>query len=134
MTTGVVIDTNILVAAGFKKKSASGRIVEAVAANRLVLVWNQATREESLYIVGKIPPLDEEHFAGLFRSEGRFDEPLDEVGFEVIADQSDRKFAALAAAAGVVLVSNDSDFLDVRESLAVEVMRPSEFIVRSSGD
>ncbi len=125
---GVVVDTNILVAAGFKSGSSSRRIVEEIAAGELLLIWNEGTRRESLHVVGKIPPLDEAYFAELFLEQGRFDGSVDEELFDVIADRSDRKFAALAGAAQVVLVSNDSDFLDVRRDLSIEVYRPSEFL------
>ena len=126
----VVVDTNVLVGAGFKEGSASHQIVEAIAAGELVLVWNERTRRESLRVVGKIPPLDEDYFAALFRPEGCFEGEVDEAAFAIIADVSDRKFAALARGAGVPLVSNDSDFLDVRDKLAIEVFRPTEFVER----
>lgn len=129
---GLVVDTNVLVGAGFKKGSASHRIVESIAGGELLLIWNERTRRESLHVVGKIPPLDAEYFAELFRPEGYFDGEVDEAGFGIIADVSDRKFAVLASRAGVPLVSNDSDFLEVREELAIEVFRPAEFLDQRS--
>ena len=40
----VVLDTNVLVAAGFNPRSASARIVNAVKQGKLHMLWNEATR------------------------------------------------------------------------------------------
>lgn len=53
----LVLDTNVLVAAGFNPRSASARIVDAVKQGRLRMVWNDATRREIERIVQQIPPL-----------------------------------------------------------------------------
>ena len=53
----VVLDTNVLVAAGFKPRSASATIVDAVKQGQVRMVWNDATRREIEHIIGKIPPV-----------------------------------------------------------------------------
>lgn len=126
----IVADTNLFVAAGFNKGSASRRIVEALRDGRLLQVWNEATRRETVGVVKRIPPLDAGVVEPLFREEGRFVGPTSEEGLEVIEDVSDRKFAALARACGVILITNDSDFLEVREALELTAMTPSEYVKR----
>jgi predicted nucleic acid-binding protein len=69
---GVVIDTNVFVAAGFNAKSASARILAAIRERRFQLVWNEPTRRETEFVLRRIPPLRWDKFADLFRPEGEF--------------------------------------------------------------
>lgn len=127
-TPCLVIDTNIFVAAGFRSESASHRIISAVGDRDLQLVWNEATRAETMNVVDTIPPLDASRFAPLFADSGRYDGPTFPERFGEVSDDTDRKFAALAAATGVCLVSNDDDLLGPRRRLPIAVLRPSEFL------
>ncbi len=122
----VVLDTNVLVAAGFNPRSSAARIVEAVRRGELALVWHAATRAESRAIIEQIPPLDWASVADLFDPAQEHLGPLDADAFTQIADPDDRKFAALASAAGAVLVSNDAHLLAVRESLSFPVRTSHE--------
>jgi uncharacterized protein len=123
----VVLDTNVLVAAGFKPRSASAKIVDAVKQGQVRMVWNDATRREIEHIIGKIPPLRARADARLFRTEDRFTAPTHPERFDFIPDPDDRKFAALADAAGAVLISNDEHLLAHRDRMAVPVLTPSAF-------
>ncbi len=126
----IIADTNIFVASGFNRDSSSRRIIEALDQGRLLQVWNEQTRRETIAVVDQIPPLDEEFVESLFRDEGYYSESTSPENFGVIDDESDRKFAALAHACGIILITNDSDFLEVRNSLDIVVMRPSAFVKR----
>ncbi len=130
-TAPVILDTNVFVGAGFKADSASRRIVDAVAAGDLLLVWNEATRAETLAVVGKIPPLRDFEVAPLFTDEGRYAQPTAPEAFALVEDPTDRKFAALAAAAGVVLVTSDDHLLGPRDQMQAMIVTPSEFVARS---
>ena len=101
---GIVVDTNVFVAAGFNAKSASARILAAIRENRLQLVWNEPTRRETEFVLRRIPPLGWNKFADLFRPEREFTRRVDPHDFAFIEDPDDRKFAALGAAAKVPLV------------------------------
>jgi predicted nucleic acid-binding protein len=111
--TGVVLDTNVFVAAGFSPDSASGCIVDAVRQGRLTLVWNTATRRETTRIMSKIPPLSRKSVADLFDAGYEFTGDVAPETFSAITDPDDRKFAALAAAADVELISQDDHLLSV---------------------
>lgn len=126
----VIIDTNIFVAAGFNRDSSSRRIIDAIDRGDLVQVWNDQTRRETLHVVGKIPPLSRDSLEPLFRDDGFYPGATEPAEFEIIGDESDRKFAALAKSCAVVLVSNDSDILAVRDELKISVFRPSEYVDR----
>jgi predicted nucleic acid-binding protein len=127
---GVVIDTNVFVAAGFNPRSASARILEGVRKGRFQLIWNQPTRSETEMILRRIPRLEWQMVAELFRPEGEFTGPVDLAAFSVIADPDDRKFAALSAAANAPLVTSDKLVLAQRGKVGIAIVTPGEFLAR----
>lgn len=135
---GVVVDTSVFVAAGFKPRSDSGRLVEALRAGRLQLVWDDATRAETEHVLRKIPPMDWADVADLFVEGGRFGGPTAPGDFAVVPDEEDRKFAALAAAAGVPLATLDRPLLaagresDTGVGSPFEAVRPGELLARAT--
>jgi predicted nucleic acid-binding protein len=131
---GVVIDTNVFVAAGFNIRSASASILAAVREGRFQLIWNKPTRRETETILRRIPRLDWERVADLFQPEGEFTGPVDPDAFVMIADRDDRKFAALSAAVKTPLVTNDNDVLAQRNLLGIEVLTPRAFLAREGED
>ena len=126
----VVLDTNVLVAAGFRPRSASARVVAAVRDGLLHLVWDEATRAETERIVRRIPRLDRDAVAGLYAPTGRWDGGTDPAAFGHVPDPDDRKFAALAAAAGATLVTMDEHLLAGRAGTGVHIVTPSEIAAR----
>lgn len=124
----IAADTNLFVAAGFNPESDSARILEAVRAGTLRLVWDGPTRRETEHVVGKIPPLRGSDLSPYFRSDTRYDGPTRHDQFDFIPDPADRKFAALAAATGAVLVTSDRHLLDGRPHSGVVILTPGEFV------
>jgi uncharacterized protein len=57
MKEKVVLDTNVLVAAGFNRASHSARIVQAIEDGQIEMMWNDATRREASKIAQQIPPI-----------------------------------------------------------------------------
>lgn len=128
---GVVIDTNVFVAAGFNAKSASARILAAIRERRFQLIWNESTRRETEFILRRIPPLRWDKFADLFLPEGEFTRPVDPYDFAFIEDPDNRKFAALGAAVKVPLVTNDLHLLVHRNLIGFDVLTPPAFLTRA---
>jgi len=128
---GVVIDTNVFVAAGFNARSASARILAAIRDGRLQLVWNEPTRREAEFVLRRIPLLGWGEFGDLFRPEGEFTGRVDLHDFVFIEDPDDRKFAALSAAAKVPLVTNDHHLLAHRNLIGFDVQTPRAFLARA---
>jgi predicted nucleic acid-binding protein len=126
----VVVDTNTFTAAGFNEDSHSARVIDAIRDGRLRLVWNEATRAETRRVIEQIPPLDWGGFADLFRDENRYDGETDETRYTHVPDETDRKFAALAGAAGATLITADDDLLGTREEGDVYIVEPREFFER----
>lgn len=128
--SGVVLDTNVFVAAGFNPRSHSARLVAAVRDGRLRIVWDQPTRDEIEHILRQIPRLSWSSVADLFREEGRFRGQTRLSEFGHVPDQADRKFAALADAAHVPLVTADRGLLAASAEAAIPVLTPVEFARR----
>ena len=127
---GVVIDTNVFVAALFNPRSASAHILEGVREGRFRLIWNQPTRSETEIILQRIPRLEWQKAADLFRPEDEFTGPVDPAAFIVIADPDDRKFAALAAAANAPLVTSDKLVLAQRGRIGIDIVTPGDLLAR----
>jgi len=133
-TTSVVVDTNVWVAAAFHPSSCSARIVGAIRAGRLRMVWNEQTRSESKRILSKIPPISWERFAGLFLTEARSDVPLDLDAYMVVPDAEDRKFAALAHATNSILITQDHHLLAQASHLPVRILSPVRFVSETKSE
>lgn len=118
----MVLDTNVLVGAGFRPGSASARLVAAARDGRIVLVWDEATRRETERVVAKIPRLDADALAPVFAAGERWAGPVDRARAAFVEDPEDVKFAALAIAAGATLVSSDRHLTvhDGRDGLVVK--------------
>jgi predicted nucleic acid-binding protein len=114
-----IFDTNVFVAAGFNRASASARLLRAVEVGRLTLVWTAATRAETQSVLQRIPRLDWSAAAPLFEPEGEYRGETDLAAVDFVEDPQDRKFAALALASGATLVSADDHLLTHRDRLPV---------------
>ncbi|MEM1164223.1 MAG: PIN domain-containing protein [Pseudomonadota bacterium] len=119
-----IFDTNVFVGAGFNKRSASARLLNA-ADGKLIQVWSMETRAETQRTLDRIPPLDWDAFAKLFTAEGRYDGALDLATASFVTDHEDRKFAALSLSSGAPIVSSDHDLLCHTERL--NVCKPGVF-------
>ena len=124
----VIIDTNVFVAAGFSRRSPSAEILHQIRAGALCMIWHEQTCAETEYILRKIPPLSWEIVQDLFRPEDRYPEDLDSASFSQIPDTEDRKFVALSAATGAVLITQDRGILSNRDRVPAIILRPSEFL------
>jgi predicted nucleic acid-binding protein len=128
VTLRAVLDTNVFVAAGFRPSSASAALLRAARDGRLVAVWCDATRAETLAVLDRIPRLDAAAAAALFGPEGAHEGPLDLDAVAFVEDPADRKFAALARAAGAPLASADRHLRDHADRL--EVVAPGALAAR----
>lgn len=124
----VVLDTNVLVAAGFNRSSASARVLQEIRRGTLCLVWDDETRAESEHILRKIPPLSWENVAELYRPEERYDGATEPEAFSFVPDPDDWAFAALASATGAALLTLDDHLLGKRSRTDVRIMTPEEFL------
>lgn len=122
----IVVDTNVFVAALFNPGSHAARILDAIRAGRLRLIWDRRTLRETRAILEKIPPIDWVTVKDLFDDSSGFDEPTHPERFQSIPDPDDRAFAALAHRAGAILISQDDHLLAHPERLDILVLTPHE--------
>ena len=127
---GIVIDTNVFVAAGFNPRSASARVLAAVRQGRFQLIWNKPTE----MILRRIPRLDWERVTIFLQPEGEFTSRVDPDAFVLVRDRDDRKFAALSAAAKRPLVTNDNHLLADRDIIGIDALTPRAFLAREGED
>jgi len=123
----VVLDTNVFVAAGFNPRSHSARVLDAVRLGRLRMVWDSSTQEEVEHVLRQIPRLSWTSVAALFRVEDKFGGTTQPQNFSFVPDPADRKFAALADAARVPLVTSDRGLLMAASQMKIPVLKPGEF-------
>ena len=121
-----VLDANVFVGAGFRPGSASGRLVAAAQAGRLVAAWCDDTRAEAERVVGQIPPLALFEWAGVFRDAGRHPAPLDLGPHGDLAGRLDQTLAALALAVSAPLVTADGPLFEGAGRGGVVVYRPAQ--------
>jgi len=110
----VVLDSNVFVGAGFNPRSNSALLLERVRDGRLRMVWDDSTHTEIEHVLRRIPGLSWDAVAELFRDEDRFDGETHPDQFGYVPEPADRKFAALADAANVPLVTSDRGLLNAR--------------------
>jgi uncharacterized protein len=125
----LVLDTNIFVAACFNGASSSARLLRSIGGGECQLVWDDATRRETEAVFRQIPRLEWATVAPLFRPEWEFKGETHPERFGHVPDAEDRKFAALAAASGALLVSNDRHLL-AHNGTGFEVGTPAEAVAQ----
>src|SRR5690606_18156420 len=113
----VLLDSNIVVAAGFNPASKSAAIIQHIEAGDLKFGWNRSSKTETRRVLYQILFLSCRTFEELCTPETEFEQ-----------DPDDRKFAALATASGATLVSNDDHLLSIRDRLDIAIMKPGELM------
>ena len=131
----VVLDTNVLIAAAWNKRSASRRIVEAcLKGSEIRAVLSPALRREYELIL-KRAARKSKYRKALKRFVDRaevVDCDARAMGIEVPADPEDAKVLATAVAGRVdALVGNDHHLLDLADESSIPILRPGEFLRRN---
>jgi len=112
----IVIDTNLLVAYMFNKRSASARIINLVENDAVDLMWHRKIRNEAELItdkIGKAVPRVKIDLNRLYKEENEV-KKLPKVG-DVSKDPDDNKFLACAIASKAdMIVSNDEHLLELK--------------------
>ena len=126
-SSAVVLDTNVLVAAGFNPRSASCQDCGGCEAGGATDGLERGDPSGDRTHHAAIPPLRAHDMPELFRPEDRYTAPTHPQRFAHIPDPDDRKFAALAHATDAKLISNDDHLLRHRDRMDVTVLTPHEF-------
>jgi putative PIN family toxin of toxin-antitoxin system len=128
----VVLDTNVLVS-GIFFSGVPGRVLEAWADERFELVLSPAIFDEYLRTCARLAAsragLEYEAVLATIVGHGTLVADTD-LGEAITVDPDDDKFMLCANSAGAIVVSGDSDLLDVSGWQGVEVLRPRDFLRR----
>ncbi len=129
----IVVDTNLLVAAFFNKKSSSFKILEMAEKGRVRLLWTKPIRSEARSILGNIKQAvkskmgNHEILKNIFKKENKINNPpkLDVVK----EDSEDNKFLSCALKGGAkMIVSNDQHLLKIGEFRGIVILTSTEAV------
>lgn len=127
--TRVVIDTNLIIAGRWKKRSASSKIIDLCIEQKLLAVYSGKTKDENIFILEKVrPPADYLHKIIRFYSRA-IHVPKPEIRIDVCSDKADNIYFEAALAGGAkYIISNDHHLLEHDGYMGIRVMRPGEFL------
>ena len=128
MMTTVVLDTNLLIAGRWNKKSSSLKIIESVISGELNAVYSPRIRDENLFILEKVKT-PREYLDRIFKFMDCSQIVHPKTRADVSRDKSDNMYldAAVEGKADYV-ISNDIHLLELKEYMGVKILRPGEFM------
>lgn len=133
----IVIDTNLLVAAFFNKRSASFKILEMAKRREIEIFWTEPIRREAEEILGNIlhslaaisksyPRTQKSAIMNkVFKKENKIERtPRINV---VKEDPADNKFLACAIGAGAgLIITNDHHLLKLKSFKGIPILTPTQ--------
>ncbi len=127
--TRVVIDTNLIIAARYKSRSDSSRIIDMCIEQKLLAVYSGRTKDENLFILQKVrPPAEYLSKIISFYAKAIY-VPKPDIRVDVCSDKSDnRYFEAAIAGSAQYIISNDHHLLEHDGYYGIKVKRPGEFL------
>ncbi len=129
----IVVDTNLLVAAFFNKKSSSFKILKMAEEGRIRLLWTKPIRNEARLILGNIKQAvkssmgNREILKNIFQRENKVENPP---RVDVVKeDPEDNKFLGCALKGKAeMIVSNDQHLLNMQGFKGIPVLTPSKAV------
>ncbi len=123
------MDTNLLIAGRWNKRSSSLKILDLCIEGTFKPVYTKEIKEENLYILKKVKPPEEfmDKIKEFYRKGDRVKSPKKKI--HASEDESDNRFleAAVAGDADYV-ISNDHHLLDLKEYDGIRILRPGQFM------
>ena len=128
----IVVDTNTVIAAGWRVNTHARRVFAAVARRRFRLAISSTILEEYRG-VSQRPRFSGKNYSGLLNWIEKYAvmvEPAP-LGKARSRDPSDDIFLACALAANAkFIVTSDQDLLKLRKPFGIEIIQPAQFIAR----
>jgi putative PIN family toxin of toxin-antitoxin system len=126
----IVIDTNLLIAAFFNKKSASFKILKMAEEGKVKVLWSDIIKKEGEKILKNIrAPQKFKNFLTekIFRKENRITK-VPRINI-VKEDVEDNKFLACAQKGKAnLIISNDRHLLEIKKFRGIPILRPTQAI------
>lgn len=125
--TRILIDTNVLVAAAYNRRSASRRILEAIESGMFTLLVSPRIRREYAYILPRAVRSESAREA-IWQLLDKAEQVTPDEIPAVTEDRSDDKFLAAAVTGrAAALISSDEHLLSVHPHAGVEILTPTAF-------
>lgn len=142
---GIVVDTNLLVAAFFNKRSASFKILRMAEEKKIQIFWTESIKREAEIILTNIQKslkssgrkkvlaeqleaFEKEVFNKIFKQENKIKNPPRVNA--VKEDPSDNKFLSCALAANVDLITTtDRHLLKLRSFRQIPILTPTASLI-----
>lgn len=125
----IVIDTNLLIAAGYSKSSASRQIVELCLAGRLQPAISSAVRGEYEHILRQALRRDDYRpQLERFIAHAEVVEPSNTPRVVPDDPEDDKLLAAAVAGRADALVSNDRHLLQLESYQGIPIVTPADFL------
>ena len=126
---GIVLDTNLFVAAYWNKDSASAQILRSVTHGELKLLYSKSIKKEAFTILKNIKVgkkyLD---YVETIFSNGRFIKPREHLSL-IKDDPHDNKYLDCAVSGKAkFIISNDKHLLKLGHYQSIRIVRPGEFM------
>lgn len=126
---GIVIDTNLFIAAYWNRDSASAQILIAVYEGKIPFSYSQAIKKEVFYILSKIRPSKKYiDFVTAVFDKGRLIKPQKHVSIIKDDPQDDKYFDCAIYGKAKYIISNDKHILNVTAYPTIQKIRPAEFM------
>jgi len=125
----VVLDTNLIIAAYYNRRSASAQILDLARNGKINVLWSEKVFEEAKFILDKIKAGVEfrKSLLSIYKESRKVIKP--ERDIDVIEDDpSDNKLIGCAVKGASYIISNDHHLLDIGEYKGIKMVRPQAFL------
>ena len=125
----VVLDTNLIIAAYYNRRSASAKILDLARNGKINVLWSEKVFEEAKFILDKIKAgvKFRRSLLSIYKESRKIIKP--ERGITIISDDpSDNKLIGCAVKGASFIISNDHHLLDIGEFRGVKMVTPQNFL------
>jgi uncharacterized protein len=125
----VVIDTNLIIAAYYNKRSHSARILELARRGQINVLWSAPVFAEAKHILDNIKADNNFRLSllSIYKESRKVTKPQKVLG-AIANDPSDNKLVGCALAGASYIITSDRHLLDVGEFGGVKMVRPADFL------
>ncbi|MFC1721807.1 putative toxin-antitoxin system toxin component, PIN family [Patescibacteria group bacterium] len=125
----VVIDTNLIIAAYYNKRSDSAKVLDLARNEEINVIWSEPLLREAKKILDNIKASNEyrRSLLSIFKESHKVLKPENADGV-VPDDPSDNKLIGCALKGASYIVSSDHHLLDLKEYKGIKMVKPGEFL------
>lgn len=124
----VVIDTNLIIAGRYSKKSASWKIINLCLEGKIQPLYSESVKNENRWILEKVrPSIEYMKRVQLFFSKCIYVVPIEKIN--ICSDKSDNMYFETAfAGQAQYIITNDRHLLEHDGYMGIKVKKPVDFL------